>query len=432
MSFLRNIWFQIKSKRTPKLTDTKTKKIIQKHNQADEKLVQSLAKKKIPSLRQIKHIGKLLSVKERFLIKVFSAIIVIAVIFIGVNSYFNLTSTKPTIGGEYTEGLVGSPQFINPVLAQTNDVDLDITSLVFNGLIKYDPDQGLVTDLARGYQISEDQKIYTFELRDNVYWHDGTKLSADDIIFTFDRIKDTNTKSPLYFNFKGVSIEKIDDKTVRFILEEPFAPFLESLMTGILPAHIWNNVPAQNMNLSEYNLKPIGSGPYQFKSLTKDNKTGQIRSYQLERNDNYYTESAKIEKINFKFYASFDEAIDALNNKNIQAISFLPHEKIDQVLSERSLNFHLLNLPQYTALFFNKNNNSILKSIKIRKIISHAIDKDKIIKDILQAQAQRIDGPLLPGQLGYTDDFPKYPFDIDHAKKELENMGWKLADYEVA
>jgi peptide/nickel transport system substrate-binding protein len=219
---------------------------------------------------------------------------------------------------------------------------------------------------------------------------------------------------------------------VRFILEEPFAPFLESLMTGILPAHIWNNVPAQNMNLSEYNLKPIGSGPYQFKSLTKDNKTGQIRSYQLERNDNYYTESAKIEKINFKFYASFDEAIDALNNKNIQAISFLPHEKIDQVLSERSLNFHLLNLPQYTALFFNKNNNSILKSIKIRKIISHAIDKDKIIKDILQAQAQRIDGPLLPGQLGYTDDFPKYPFDIDHAKKELENMGWKLADYEVA
>jgi peptide/nickel transport system substrate-binding protein len=249
------------------------------------------------------------------------------------------------------------------------------------------------------------------------------------MLFTFDRIKDSDTKSPLFFYFNGVAVEKIDDKTVRFILEEPFAPFIESLTTGILPEHIWSQIPAQNTNLSEFNVKPIGTGPFKFKSLTKDNQTGQIRSIVVERNEDFFGQVAHIDKITFKFYVSFDEAIDALNNKKVEGISFLPQEKQDTVLNDRNLNFHLLNLPQYTAIFFNQGKNDVLEIDAVRKLISHAINKDAIVADILNAAAQKIEGPILPGTLGYSTDFPTYPYDVDYTKTQLEELGWELEDY---
>jgi len=428
--YFKNLWFLIRAKRKPKLTDTKTQKKMDLKNELNQKLVASVVSKKYPDLKQIKYIGKLLNPREKFLIKIFSGIIILSLLFIVINSYLNFSTMTPDYGGEYTEGLVGSPQYINPILAQTNDVDIDISSLIYNGLITYDPNNGLVADLAESYSISEDQKIYTFVLRDDISWHDGHKLTADDILFTFERIKDPNSRSPLYFNFKGTTLEKIDDTTIRFILEEPFSPFLESLTTGILPEHIWKNVPIQNTNLTDLNLKPIGTGPYKFDSLIKDNRTGEIKSYALINNKDYFKGRPYIKKITFKFYPSFDQAIEALNNKNVQAISFLPTEKQDRIINNRSLNFYTLNLPQYTALFINQNKNALLKDTTLRKILAHGINKDAIVTDILQNKAKKIDSPILHGQISNTNEYPKYPFDLDHAKAELEKLNWKLSSYE--
>lgn len=430
VNFLNNFWFTIKAKKRPKLTDKKTLAYIRQHNELDERLVQSLIKKKFPTLKQFKYISKILTPTERLLIKSLWVIIISCVAFIGLNFYLNLPQI-PADGGQYFEGLVGSPRYINPILAPGNDVDLDIVSLVFNGLLRYDPDKGLIPDLATEYSISEDSKIYTFKLRSDVYWHDGVPFTADDIVFTINLIKNPNTHSPLYFNFKGVTVEKIDKNTVRFILEKPFAPFIESLIVGILPEHIWSSTEATNINLSEFNLKPIGTGPFKFDNFSKDSQTSEIRDYTLVRNENYYNKKAYLKKITFKFYNTFEQAVMALNNKNVFGISYLPKELQDQVLSNYAINYHFLNLPQYTALFFNKKNNPILADKKIRKLLSHAIDKDKIINEILNSQAQKIDGPILPGQLGYTNDYPKYPFDIEYAKKNLNDAGWILSDYQT-
>jgi len=431
VNFFKNFWFVIKTKKNPKLTDTKTKKLIDKHNQLDNKLVESLSKQKMPTAKQIKYIHKLLSPRERNVIKVLSFLLVVAVVFVVANSYFLTTDLVPADGGEYTEGLVGSPRFINPILASINDVDLDISSVIFNGLLKYDPDEGLIEDLTEEYSISEDQKTYTFVLRQDVRWHDGHQFTADDVLFTFERIKDPNTESPLYFNFKGSFVEKIDDYTVRFILDEPFAPFLENLTVGILPAHLWKNIPIQNTHLSELNLKPIGTGPYKFSVLTKDNRLGNIHTYTLERNEDFFGGLPHIKKVTFKFYINSEEAVLALNNKNVQAISLLPKDKLDQTTSDRTINFHSLNLPQYTGLFFNPNKNNLLDNTTLRKILAHGVNKDNIIREVLNSQAQKIDSPILPNSIGYTEDFPKYPFDIDYAKKELETLGWELATYET-
>ena len=428
VSNFKKFWIKLKSKEF-KIKEKLARKKLKKFHEHDEKLVQKLASsKKLPSKRQLNYISKFLSKPERLIIRILSGIILIAVFSLLFNVYWNNSKIIPAQGGTYTEGLVGSPRYINPLFSRASDVDLDISTLVYSGLFKY-TDQGLTKDLLDSYQLSNDQLVYTFNLRQDIKWHDGENLNAEDVIFTFDRIKNTQTKTPLYYNFQGIIIDQIDEFTVRFSLEKPFAPFLESLTTGILPEHIWKNIVPENMMLAEYNLKPIGSGPFEFNSLLK-NKNGQIKNFELVANENYYINTPFIEKIDLKFYENFEQAVEALNNKKVDGISYLPKEIRARIINNRNLNFNLLHLPQYTSVFFNYDQNPVLKDLGIRKILTHSVNKEKIVNEILNAEAQIIDACILPNTLGYNPDIVKYPFNVQHARTELEKAGWKLADYE--
>jgi peptide/nickel transport system substrate-binding protein len=403
---------------------------IKKFHQHDEKLVQKLGpKKKVPSLDQLNYISKYLSNNEKLIIRILSGITVICLVALFINVYWTNSELVPKTGGVYTEGLVGSPRYVNPLFAQANDVDLDITALTFSSLFKY-TDEGLSKDLVESYELSSDQLTYTFVLKQNIVWHDGESLDVDDVLFTYNRILDSKTKTPLYFNFQSTTFEKIDQSTFRINLQNPFAPFLESLTVGILPQHIWQNIQPENMLLAEYNLKPIGSGPFQFESLSKT-KAGEIKNFKLVRSETYYAGSPYVEELNLKFYGSFDTAVEALNNKKVDGISYLPKEIRARIINNRNLNFNLLNLPQYTAVFFNYTNNPILKDVAIRKILSHGLNKEKIVNEILNAEAQIVDFCILPNKLGCTDDIVKFPYNVQHAKTELEKAGWALTDYNI-
>ena len=431
MNLFKNLWFILRARRFPRLTDTKTQKLIDRHNQLDTKLVAELSPQKLPRMKQLKYLSKILTPRDRLVLRICNLLIIAGLFFIGFNTYFINTSVIPAIGGEYSEALVGTPQYVNPILSSTNNVDMDLTAIIYNGLLRYDDEKGLIPDLAESYTVSDDQKVYTFVLRKNVSWHDGEPFTADDVVATINRIKEPESRSPLFYNFKSATIEKIDDTTIRFILEQPFAPFTESLTVGIMPNHIWSRIPTGNTHLSEFNLKPIGTGPYKFDSLVKDNFSGEIKSYSLIRNDKYFVTAPFIKKLTFKFYPNSDQAIDALNNRNVMGLNYLPKDKTASLINSRSLNFHNLQQPQYTALFFNVKNNSLLADSKIRKLLSHGINKDQLVIDVLQNQAQKIEGPILPGQLGFTNDFPKYPYDPDYAKAELGKLGWKMTDYKT-
>ena len=201
----------------------------------DERLVQKLQmKKRWPSWLQFKLFPLLLSPVEKLIIRVLCGIIVIALASFLINLYWTHSALRPKDGGSYTEALVGGPRYLNPLFSQGNDVDLDLTTLLYSGLFKF-TNEGLTKDLVSSYEISPDQLTYTFHLRQDAFWHDGEILDAEDVIFTFNRIANNKSKTPLYFNFQGVNFEKIDDYTVKFILKIPFAPFLESLTVGILP-----------------------------------------------------------------------------------------------------------------------------------------------------------------------------------------------------
>lgn len=398
--------------------------IIEQH---DQKLVLELSPSRLPKLNQLKYLHRFLNEKEKkqtWFLLIIAGITLLTFLF----SYvWRHTAVYPKNGGGYTEALIGTPQYINPVFAVGNDVDQDLVRLIFSGLMQYNENLELVPDLAESYDISSDQKVYTFRLKPNLTWQDGKELSARDVAFTYSIIQDTKNNSPLESSFRGIKITQLDDHTIQFVLDKPFAPFLDSLTVGIIPEHAWKNISTQSYKLAELNLKPIGSGPWKFESLKK-NKDGGLISYTLTPFTNYYGNKPLLDNLFFKFYPDYNTAFQALQEQNVDGISYLPKEKKITTDKIRNLKVYNLQLPQYTGIFMNENNNDILKEQKIRTALGLAIDKNKIVNEVFQNEALPLAGPILPGLPGFNSELPTNPYNKESAEALLDELGWKYSE----
>jgi len=370
---------------------------------------------------------------ERWLARALTLIIFLSIVGLLFNNYIIRTQTAPKIGGTYAEGIVGQPRYINPVLSQTNDTDRDLAELMFSGLLKYGGQGNLIPDLAESYEIGDEGKTYNIYLKKNIFWHDQQPLTADDVIFTLTVIQNPEYKSPLRIRWQGVEIEKIDDLAIRFKLKNAYAPFLHNLTTGIIPKHLWAGVPAADFPLAEYNLKPIGSGSYQFKKLVKD-KNGRIQSIELARNEKFYLapnsedndQPPFIEKIVFKFYKTQEELIAAFNQGKIDGLSNISAANLDKIDDNAEL--HQINLPIYYAIFFNQTESKALSDKNVRLAFNYATDKQEIIGAALSGKGKVAESPILADWLENAPEEKKYDFDLEKAKEILENNGWKDND----
>jgi len=338
---------------------------------------------------------------------------------LGWASYFISTHSvlSPKNGGEYSEGLIGQPKYINPLFASTNDIDTDLSSLIYSGLFKYNKNKQLVGDLAEKYVLGSDNKTYDIKLKPNLKWSDGEPITANDILFTFETLQNAETGSPLIVAFQGVQIDKLSNDTVRFTLKSPYAPFLDSLTLGILPEHIWSEISPANIRLAKFNLQPIGSGIWKFDKMIKDS-SGNLQSYTLIANENYYDKKPYLKSLTFKFYDNYNDAVSALRSQNIAGLSFVPHNLKEKV-SGRNFNNLAINLPQYSAIFFN-NSDTIIKEETLRLALSKAIDKQTIVNEALAGDGLVIDGPILPGNFGYANNIKKINFDLGSANSLLD------------
>ena len=331
----------------------------------------------------------------------------------------------PGLGGSYSEGIIGYPRYLNPVLAAANDADQDLSRVIFSGLLKLDTNGGLIPDLAESYSIGENGKVYDFFLRRDALWHDGMPVTADDVIFTIQTIQNPDYRSPLRVNWAGIDVEKLDDYTIRFHLKNAYAPFPYNATFGILPKHIWQNISAADFALNERNLKPVGSGPYVFQQLEK-NKDGAITSIGLSSSKNYYFNGPFIQYLTFRFYADENKAVAALRKSEVQGLSFLsPANYADVKNNFRSgINIFELSMPRYFSLFINQSQSKALAEKNVRVALATAIDKQKLIDDVLNGFGQKIDSPFIPGMLGYSDQVKTYNFDTERAKNLLDGSGW--------
>lgn len=381
----------------------------------------------MPSWQQWKQLPRVLAGRERTVL--LSALGVAVASLLSLSTWFVVTHQVdiPAVGGEYTEALVGEPQFVNPLYASASDVDRDLTRLVYSGLVAWDPDQDLVNDLASDIQVSEDGKTYSVRIRDDAKFHNGEEVRAADVVFTIETIQDPQYRSPLAVSFQGVSVSQMDEKTVAFVLDEPFAPFLSTLTVGILPSEVWSSIDPRNAPLASRNLEPVGSGPYQFAEFAKD-KSGNILSYTLERNPSYYGDAARIERLTFKFYASATEAVHALENKNVEGMSFVPADMEEAVERVRSVELLHPEIPREVALYFNQAASDPLKDKVVRTAIAQAIDKEAVIESALGGNGRAIDAPILPGMLGEHPEVARIAYDPEAARSALEEAGYELPE----
>jgi peptide/nickel transport system substrate-binding protein len=396
----------------------KKKSRLISQSEIDKKLVYSLSPRKIPTGNQFKHLSKFLNPKENLLIKIFGLVALINIIYLGIVFVRQHLQYTPAYGGVYTEAIVGYPKTINPLYASSRDVDNDLSRLIYSSLFEYNDAGVVVPDLATSYQVSEDGKEYTIVLQTNAKWHNGDLVSADDVIFTLNLIKDENYRSPLRMKLINVNAEKIDAQTLKFILPEAYAPFLEMLTFGIMPKSIWENISPDSASLADLNLKPIGSGPYKFKSLIKS-KSGDLKEYHLEANEDYYGKTPYIQNINFKFFADYTEPIKSFDNNQLDGLSYLPFIERSSLLVKDSANMFELIRPQIVGIFFNKDKNKALADKDFRISLAKAINKEALNHDIFSGVYQLADGPILKNSPYYNNNVTRYNYSAEEAKAGL-------------
>lgn len=326
----------------------------------------------------------------------------------------------PTSGGTLTEGVIGSPRFINPVLAITR-ADHDLVALTYSGLMKLTPAGDLENDLAESVTISEDGRVYNIILRQDARFHDGVSVTAEDVAFTINLIQQPELKSPLRGNWSGVVVEVIGPYELNLVLENPYAPFKENLTIGVLPRHIWSTLSDEELPFSQHNIEPIGSGPYRVETV-KRNAAGLVSEYELEAFTNYQGQ-AHIKNIIVRFYQNEDEIMEALDRQEITSTASLS----ERVLTEISDDKYTLvseSLPRVFAVFLNQNRNSILRDKAVRQALDEAVDKEALIDHAVGGFGVATASPLPAGFFESTPDGLSAEDRLSKARATLEAGGW--------
>lgn len=371
---------------------------------------------------RLRYLPQILTKKEKFIFGILVVLFISSSLFLARVLYFNLTEIQPAFGGTYAEGVVGQPQFLNPIYSQASDVDRDLVELLFAGLMKYDKDGKIVGDLAEGYTVNADGTEYEFALKKNAFWHDGKPISADDVLFTIKIIQDGAYQSQLYPNWLGITVEKKSDNIISFRLKKPYAPFLELATIKIIPKHIWENVNPESFPFSSYNLmQVIGSGPYELKNISR-NKSGKIEWIELKANSAYFGKKPFIKTVKFYFFDSEQELILAAKTGLIDG--FAPSLAKNYILNNFK-SYHFI-FPRYFAVFFNWKKSPILAEKKIREGLSYGFNPEEIIKRVFQGNAVPVSSPVLTDVFGLKEPEPAFKLDKELAKELFNEVGFKL------
>lgn len=380
-----------------------------------ERLALLTRKRHIPYLAEVEaHIASL-PPGDRLIAGLLGALVV----FVGALGIYNFAHSffieVPARGGVITEGVLGSPRFVNPLLA-LSDSDRDLSALTFAGLMGVGKDGELIPVLAESYEISEDGKVYTFRLREGARFSDGAPVTPDDVVFTIEKAQDPALKSPELPNWTNILAEAIDARTVRFTLPKAYAPFLESTTIGILPAHLWRDIGNEEFPFSPLMTAPVGAGPF-LVSKVERNADGAVISYELKAFPHYALGRPYLDTIHFKFFSRKDDLATELSRGSIESAYGMP--------SERAIRAPFA---QVFGVFFNPDENPLFTDANVRHALSVATDRDAIANEILGGYATALFGPVPPGsgigRGGNEELFASEADRIARAAEILEEGGW--------
>lgn len=344
-------------------------------------------------------------------------------------SILPFTTAEPEQGGVYTEALVGSIQRLNPLFDQYNSADRDINRLIFSGLVRFDARGLPQPDLAETWGLSEDGLLYNIKLREGIKWHDGADLTAADILFTINLLRQESEYIPAdlaeFWNSVEVVGEGLD---VQFQLPEPFAPFMDYLAIGILPEHLLGALPVDQIVDSPFNLQPVGSGPFRFERAMVENE--QVAGIVLRRFDAFYGDVPFLDQIIFRYYPDSAAAMTAYQEGQVQGISHISADVLERALSEPELAVYTGRKPEQAMVFFNLKSQQadFLSEVSVRKALFMGINRQWIVDRVLNSQAIVADGPVFPGTWAYYEGLKRQEYDPDTARNLLVEAGFLLEE----
>ncbi len=353
-------------------------------------------------------------------------LVIVALLLLSQQPVTTIILPEAAPGGIYTEALIGSMGRLNPMLDWNNPADRDVNRLLFSGLVKFDSRGLPQPDLVDSWGVSADGKVYNFSLRPNALWHDGTPVTSDDVLFTIEVIKSSGSLFPQDIKdlWSQIIVKRLDDKTFQFTLPEPFSPFLDYVTFGILPKHILENVPADQLASADFNLSPVGTGPYKFGELLISGS--QITGVVLVANQDYYLGAPFVEQVVFRYFSNSASALDAYRQGEVLGVSQLTLDVLESALQEPGLSVYTSRLPQMGLVFLNLNNPTVgfLQDANVRRALMLGMNRTVIASHILKGQAIVADSPILPGSWAYYDEIEKFPYDPEAAIQILNKEGY--------
>ncbi len=342
-------------------------------------------------------------------------------------SYATYTYTSqevPARGGVYIEGVAGNPQYINPILCQYNEVDRDFCALIFNGLLKLDENGAWQPDLAESWEVGPDSDVYTFTLRSDIRWHDGLRITADDVIFTVQLLQDPDLPvlPDLASLWRSVIAEKVDERTVVFRLSQPYAAFPDYVTIrwfGVIPKHYWERYAPADIPNAQLNTQPIGSG--RFKLVEIDSQHARLEPVLQQ-----FDEPPYLDALEFRFFPDYPSILAAAEAGEVHGVSRILPEYQKQAEAIPDLQLFTSPMPGYTMVLFNFDsaNAPFLAEQDVRQALAYGLDRDKLLSEIIPGVGLKADSPILPNTWAYNPDIPKYPYDPDKAIALLEDAGW--------
>jgi peptide/nickel transport system substrate-binding protein len=356
------------------------------------------------------------------------ALVAIAILLFAQQPILRAFTGAPAEGGIYIEALVGSIGRLNPILDSANPADQDIDRLIFSSLVRFDARGDVQSDLAEDWGVSMDGQVYNVTLREGVTWHDGEPLTAADVGFTIQMLRNDQLPIPedLRTLWQSVEVIVFDERHLQFRLPAPFAPFLDYLTFGILPEHLLGEMDAATFVNAPFNLEPIGSGPYRFDELINENN--QVEGVVLAAWDEYHLGRPFIDQIVFHYYPDSQAAYAAYQQGDVQGISFIDATTLPSALTDQTLSLYSERLPRLSLVLLNLNNAAVpfLQESLVRQALLHGINRQLLVDEFLNGQGFVADSPILPGTWASNENLSPLAFDVDRAIELLKQAGYTV------
>lgn len=353
-------------------------------------------------------------------IMIWLAAIALLIAGLGIQYSWNSQGSKKDgakSGGVYVEGVIGNISTLNPLLA-ASEPEQAVSRLLFSSLYNYDVTGALHTDLAESMTVKDD-KVYTIKLR-NAVWHDGKKLTAEDVVYTINLIKNPQVRSPLRVNWLDISARAIDDSTVEFMLPAVYAGFSHALTFPVIPKHILQSVSPSSMREADFSSNPVGSGPFAVKRVQTSESTSSTDVVRMEPNTKYYGAVSTLSRLELRAYGNESLLVKAVNSGEVSAASGLSLSAADNIKSKQYSTKHwLLNKGVYLLM---NNRSQTLQDARVRRALRYATDTSSI-RATVGDNVARLDTPILQSQI--AQKLPAAPdYNLDKAKSLLKEAGW--------